>query len=313
VAAVALGGFLLGAAVLTTGTASAEQVDGAGRQVVFSGGGVFGLSCGSNPSVGSLAVPKDGTVRVVNRTGHRAKLLLNGAVRGSVPRGHVTEVAFRHGTTKVSLDPECVPAEPAAPVLVGTTPPTPPESGPTPEPTGAEVSETPAAPPGSGTPPTTAGGPPGPDAGPPAGQTQRPSSAPGRPPVVRPHPARGRDVAAQVANTAAQAMPQGGAALRIRNRAAREGAAPVFSGMPIGEDQTILHGVSDLDPDASEAVPAGPSSQAVAAEPVAASRPLPQSRSGGLLALVAAVCVIGVAVGVIRALVSQRAYRANLA
>ena len=81
VTAVALGGFLLGAALLTTGTANADQVEGGGWQVVFGGGGVLGISCQSTPSVESMIVPAEGTVRVVNRTGHGAKLVINGRVR----------------------------------------------------------------------------------------------------------------------------------------------------------------------------------------------------------------------------------------
>jgi hypothetical protein len=41
-------------------------------------------------------------------------------------------------------------------------------------------------------------------------------------------------------------------------------------------------------------------------------RPLPESRPVGLLAVIAIVSVLGVAMGAIRAFVSQRAYRANI-
>ena len=63
VTATALGGLLLGAALLTTGTASADQVEGGGWQVVFGGGGVLGISCRSTPSVESMVVPAEGPVR----------------------------------------------------------------------------------------------------------------------------------------------------------------------------------------------------------------------------------------------------------
>jgi hypothetical protein len=88
--------------------------------------------------------------------------------------------------------------------------------------------------------------------------------------------------------------------------------------MPPGDDRTILPGVPTLDlPSPSSvdapAIPAGPPSGLVAAEPVAAMRPLPESRPVGLLAVIAMVSVLGVAIGVIRAIVSQRASRASVA
>src|ERR1700712_5129192 len=48
VTAVVLGGLLGGAPLLTNGTASAGQVEGGGRQVVFAGG-MLGLTCRSTP------------------------------------------------------------------------------------------------------------------------------------------------------------------------------------------------------------------------------------------------------------------------
>src|SRR3954447_8623485 len=103
VTALVLGGFLLGAPLLTNGTASAGQVQGGGRQVVFGGGSVFGLSCRSRPDVESMTVPADSTVRVINRTGHNARLELGGTTEGSIPDDGSTEVVFRRGTTAVLL------------------------------------------------------------------------------------------------------------------------------------------------------------------------------------------------------------------
>src|SRR3954453_11681727 len=92
VTALVLGGFLLGAPLLTNGTASAEQIEGVGRQVVFTGGGVLGLSCRSHPSVGSLTVPADSTLQLVNRTGHNARLELGGQTKGTIPDNGSTAV-----------------------------------------------------------------------------------------------------------------------------------------------------------------------------------------------------------------------------
>jgi hypothetical protein len=326
VTATALGGFLLGAALLTTGTANAEQVEGGGRQVVFAGGGVLGLSCKSTPSVESLTVPADGTVRLVNRTGHGARLRLNGESKGSIPDDGSTEVVFRRGTTAVTLDPGCAITDQATPVLVTASPTL--TAGPDPMPAPADSNADPAAmptaPTGPGAPdaPTDSGSA-LPDSVAPASRPQQPATTiAGRPTMTRPNTVRADRVAAQAATTATQGMPQGGAASRVKTRTPATGTAgaavPAFSGMPPGDDKTILPGVPTLDlpsppSAAAPALPAGPPSGFVAAEPVAAMRPLPESRPVGLLAVIAAVSVFGVAIGVIRAIVSQRAYRATVA
>jgi hypothetical protein len=326
VTATALGGFLLGAALLTTGTANAEQVEGGGRQVVFAGGGVLGLSCRSTPSVESMIVPADGRVRLVNRTGHGARLRLNGESMGSIPDDGSTEVVFRRGTTAVTLDPSCAITDQATPVLVTATPTLTARPDPIPVPAAPDTDPdaTPVAPTEPGTPAAPAdSGSALPDSAAPATRPQRPSTtAAGRPATVRPDTSRANSVAAQAATTAAQAMPLGGAASRVKTRTPLRGTAgavvPAFSGMPPGDDKTILPGVPSLDlPAAPTAaapeLPAGTSSGIVAAEPVAAMRPLPESRPHGLLAVIAVVCVLGVAISVIRAIVSQRAYRASVA
>src|SRR3954451_12621737 len=122
VTALVLGGLLLGAPLLTNGTASAEQVEGGGRQVVFTGGGVLGLSCRSAPSVDALTVPADSTVKVVNRTGHSARLELGGASRGTVPDNGAADVVFRRGTTAVTLNPACALGNQSLPLLVTAMP-----------------------------------------------------------------------------------------------------------------------------------------------------------------------------------------------
>jgi hypothetical protein len=323
VTAVALGGFLLGAALLTTGTANADQLEGGARQVVFAGGGVLGLSCKSTPSVESMTVPADGTVRVVNRTGHGAKLLINGTSKGSIPDDGATEVVFRRGTTAVTLDPNCTIADQATPVLVTATPSLTAQPDPMPAPTDTAATETPSAP--SNTPATSDGsGSSLPDSVSPATQPQRPStSIAGRPSEVRPQTSRVNSVAAQAATTAAQAMPHGGAAPRVKTksttlRGTGAAVAPAFSGMPPGDEKTILPGVPSLEltppeTQAAPVVPVVPPTDVVAAEPVAAVRPMPESQPIGLLALIAGVSVAGVAVAAIRAIVSQRASRASVA
>ena len=65
----------------------------------------------------------------------------------------------------------------------------------------------------------------------------------------------------------------------------------------------------------TESVPAAPArpSPGVAVERVAANRPLSEHGVIGLLAAVSMVLVIGVSAGVIRAIVSERASRTNIA
>jgi len=325
VTATALGGFLLGAALLTTGTANAEQIEGGGRQVVFAGGGVLGLSCKSTPSVESMTVPADGTVLLVNRTGHGARLRLNGESKGSIPDDGSTEVVFRRGTTAVTLDPSCAITDQATPVLVTASPTLTARPDPMPAPvdTDADPAALPTAPTGPGAPeaPTDSGSA-LPDSVAPASRPQQPATTiVRRPTTTRPNTAQANRAAAQAATTATQAMPQGGAASRAKTRTPRGTAGavvPAFSGMPPGDDKTILPGVPTLElpsPSLADApaLSAGPPSGLVAAEPVAAMRPLPESRPVGLLAVIAAVSVLGVAIGVIRAIVSQRASRASVA
>jgi hypothetical protein len=182
------------------------------------------------------------------------------------------------------------------------------------------VAETPTTPAGPAAP--TDSGSTLPDSVAPATRPQRPSTTVAeRPAATRPNTSQANSAVVQAATTAAQAMPHGGAAPRVKTRTPARGTAgavvPAFSGMPPGDDKTILPGVPTLDLPSPTAtvpgIPAGPSSGIVAAEPVAAMRPLPESRPVGLLAVIATVSVLGVAIGVIRAIVSERASRATVA
>jgi hypothetical protein len=316
VTALVLGGLLLGAPLLTNGTASAEQVEGGGRQVIFAGGGVLGLSCRSHPSVESMTIPADSTILVVNRTGHPAELQLAGATQGTIPKDGSTEVVFRRGTTPVLLDPNCALGDQAIPLLVTATQPNPIVPGPTSNPPASSVSAstTPSNPP-----PATTGSA-MPDAASPT-TGQRPatsnSAAAGS---IKTHHAR----PSAAATTVVQTMPQGGSGSRVKNKTVSgTGAeAPAFAGMPPGDDKALVSGVPDVSvPDIAPAAGAvttadvaeTPSEQVAAAEPVAAMQPLPESSPIGLLAVIAIVSVIGVAVGAIRAYVSQRASRTTIA
>ena len=314
--AMVLGGLLLGAPLLTNGTANAEQAEAGGRQIVFAGGGVLGLSCRSTPEVGAMSVPADSTVRVVNRTGHSAKLRLGGATKGTVPDDGATEVVFRRGTTAVLLSPNCPLGAESTPVLITATPSA---SVTTPDPTPAPTdgSGGPATPSEPGSPPTSGGGTTLPDSAAPPTRSQGtpPRTKPGttRPTVTRP--------GTRPAATAVQTMPHGGTATRTRTgttTATRTGTtAPTFAGMPPGDRKAIVSGVPTLElpptTDAAPAVAAAPPSAIAAAEPVAAMEPMSDRGPIGLLAVIATVCAVGVAVGAIRAFASERASRATIA
>jgi hypothetical protein len=319
VTALVLGGLLLGAPLLLNGTASAEQVEGGGRQVIFAGGGVLGLSCRSAPSVESMTVPADSTVKVVNRTGHSAKLQLGGASKGTVPDDGATDVVFRRGTTAVLLTPNCTLGNQAIPLLV-TAMPSDPAVMPDPIPAPSDPATTTAKPGNSGTPSSSSAGSTLPDSVAPATTGQRPSSAA----VARPGAAHATTThaGAVTTTTAAEAMPQGGSApapARLKAKILRStgGGSATFAGMPPGDSRAIVSGVPTLSlpstGDAAPATAAGPSTEVAAAEPVASMQPMPESGPSGLLALTAIVCALGVAVSAIRAFVSQRASRTKIA
>jgi hypothetical protein len=309
--------------LLTNGTASAEQVEGGGRQVVFTGGGMLGLSCRSAPSVNSLTVPENSTIAVVNRTGHSAQLALGGANRGTVEDNGAAEVVFRRGTTAVTLTPTCALGNQSLPVLVTAMPAA---AGampdPIPAPSGSTDSPEPAAKPAdpAGTGSSTSTGSSLPDASGSASAAGHPSAATaGKPGATR--TAATRALAAASSAAATQSMPLGGSVpTRLTPRTLKTkagGLGPAFAGMPPGDSKAIVSGVPTLSlPSVTDAAPAAgsaPSSEVTTAEPVASLEPLSDNRPNGLLAVIAIVCTLGVAVGAIRAFVSQRASRTTIA
>jgi hypothetical protein len=310
VSALVLGGLILGAPLLINGTASADQVPGGGRQVVFDGG-VLGFSCRSQPEVGSLTVPADSTVRVVNRTGHDAQLRLGGAEKATVPDDGATEVVFRRGTTAVQLSPACSLGDEGSPLLV-TAMPTDPATIPGPSSSGTDDDAS-AATDDQEEPQRSVAGSALPDAVTPGTRPQRPVTG-NTPGAARITPARPNGAA-----SASGTMPQGGSAATTKTKDLSGTAtrAHAFSGMPPGDDKALLPGVPTLGLSQSAEPPpalaAAPPTDIAAAEPVATVESLPESRPAGLLALAAIVCVLGVAVGAIRAIVSQRASRTTIA
>jgi hypothetical protein len=311
--AMVLGGLFLGAPLLTNGTANAEQAEAGGRQIVFAGGGVLGLSCRSTPEVAAMTVPADSTVRVVNRTGHSAKLLLGGDTKGTVPDDGATEVVFRRGTTAVLLNPNCALGAESTPVLITATPSAPVTTTPDPTPAPSDGSAGPVSPSNPGSPSASDGGTTTPG-------TVTPTRPPGTPPRTKPgttRPNTSQPGTKQVVTEvpAMPAMPQGGSASRTGTTTTRGtgAAAPTFAGMPPGDRKAIVAGTPTIDLPPTTDAAAAPPSHIAAAEPVAAMEPMRDGGPIGLLAVVAAVCAVGVAVSAIRTIVSERASRATIA
>ncbi|WP_328463941.1 hypothetical protein OHA21_39350 [Actinoplanes sp. NBC_00393] len=319
VAALMLSGLIFGAPLLTNGTASAEQVDESDRQVTFDGG-VLGLSCESRPNVESLTVPAESVVKVHNRTGHDARLRLGGTSKGTVPENGSAEVVFRRGTTSVLLTPDCAVGGDVTPVLVTAEPSNPSTPDPVPAPSGGKAATMMSRP--AGSPTDSRAGSALPDSASPAQRPARTAAGSSRPGTRK---AAGSPPAS--ATSAAQVSPR----LKIKSMRGTAGVgAPAFAGMPPGERKTILpttsasaaaadvpavHHAQTATPTA-EGVPVPETTVPVSgtvAEPVAAVGPIREGRPIGLLGLTALVCVIGVSTAAIRAIVSQRASRTNIA
>jgi hypothetical protein len=93
-----------------------------GQEVVFSGERrLLRVSCVAYPSTTSVTIPAETTLRVVNRTGYRAKLLLDGAAQGEVVDGATAPVVFHRGPVMLGLKPTCMLSD-ESPVRVEVVP-----------------------------------------------------------------------------------------------------------------------------------------------------------------------------------------------
>jgi hypothetical protein len=263
-----------------------------------------------------MTVPAASTVRVVNQTGHRAKLRLGGAAKGMVPDNGSTDVVFRRGTTALTLTPTCALRNDATPVLVTAQPSAPaatPE--PIPHPSVDDLSTLGGDQDGSSNPSDF----PGNDTPSRPVHSHRAASAAGHSVRTRAHSPH-LVTTPQAAKAATKGQPAGGQRAKVKSRVksgsgTARGAKPAFSGLPLGGTKELVPGVRepDLDPPATEPGPAAVSastSEIAAAEPVAAMEPMGKQEPIGLLGAIAAVCALGVGIAAIRAFVSQRANRA---
>ncbi|WP_432833463.1 hypothetical protein [Dactylosporangium sp. CA-092794] len=245
--------------------------------VEFTGGSVLSLLvCKSEPSAGDVSVPADSRVNFVNRLGQDAFLKVDGKSVASVPPNQQVPVVFKKGPVEVAMTFDCGVGvvQQFKPVSVGVTAP-------------------PAAPAGQSTT--------GPAKTAPA-KTQAPPNGPA-------------GAAAGAANNVI--TDRTGAAARGTRTAQGQTAAPAAT------DTADDLGTEPIDPalldpsaTAAPGVGVDPSGAAddrvTVEEPVAASGP---ARNGpaGLLALVATVCVVGVGIAAIRAIIAQRASRTSFA
>jgi hypothetical protein len=113
-AATAVAALFAATPLLVTAAAQAAPARGplpaeSGKEVVFNGDrGLLGVSCAANPSTSSVTIPAETTLRVVNRTGYRAKLLLDGASQGEIADGGAAPVVFHRGPVTLGLKPSCM-------------------------------------------------------------------------------------------------------------------------------------------------------------------------------------------------------------
>ncbi|MFC6019082.1 hypothetical protein ACFP2T_23080 [Plantactinospora solaniradicis] len=129
-ATVAVAALVAGTPPLVSGVAMAEPVPPPGmgvretdRVVTFGSSGPGALRCVSSSKATSITVPREGMVRVVNDTGRRTRLLLDGVVHGELAAGSSADLIFHRGPVSLALRPICVfPAESAVRVEVGPVP-----------------------------------------------------------------------------------------------------------------------------------------------------------------------------------------------
>ncbi|GAB1643906.1 hypothetical protein [Krasilnikovia sp. MM14-A1259] len=326
VAAMVLGGLLVSAPLLTRETASAGQATGARPKAA--GGHAVELGCKSTPDLEVLTIraQRVRVKRLLRTERVRVAAAARAAQAGRVPRRASdavarhggTEAVFRRPTTSLADDPVCALTDESTPVVVPTTlPSAPPSSVPTTPvpvpPSSVPVTDTP---PSQGPPSSSTGG--DSPVPPPPTQTTRPQTVP--PGVSRPGvppPVQTRTVPVVPVN-----QPAGGGVTQADVSPTRSrgsvAAASVIAGLPpAGGIKSLATGVQSVEvPVTSDAAPvttSAGSAAVVSGEVAAALPPVPEDAPGGLLTLTALVCVLGVSIGAIRAIVAQRASRATMA
>lgn len=271
------------AALLTAAlTVGASPAYASGPTVEFSGGSVLSLLvCKSTPSTGKVDVTEGGQVAFVNRLGQAASLKVNGNTVSQVPPNSQVSVHFNaSGAESVSMAFDCgvgvVQEFKAVDVAVAAAP----NQAPAAAPRGAGAAVAGGA--GAGTAATTG--------------THKPTTA-----VTTP----GKTTTTHA--TAPTTGPTGSGA--TGGSTGGSGTEPI--------DPSLL-GPSDLDPSTGAVAGDDPGDGAGGGNQVYVEAAVPASgtpRNGpaGLLALIATVCVVGVGMAAIRAIIAKRSVRTGLA
>ena len=110
-ATVAVAALFAGAPPLVTGVAIGGESAGAavresGQEMVFNSGRL-GLRCRGSVDRALVTVPAETTLRVINNTGRRARLTLDGVPQGDLPDGSGANVIFHRGPVRLALRPVC--------------------------------------------------------------------------------------------------------------------------------------------------------------------------------------------------------------
>jgi hypothetical protein len=296
----------------TASLAWLDRSEATAGTVTFNGGcGLLGsgLGAGSSPDAGEVTVPAGSTLRFANGLDQSAVLRLDGEPAAKVPAGGAAEVVFHDGPVTASMQISCLMGSPAGSVTVAVQEvdqprrPAPPSAAPGGSPSSSPSPSRPS--PGSSSP--SAGSPRSstdPAAGSPATNPGWPgASAPGAVPGVP--GGFGPDSALPAAGQPGDAPSDG--------RGEEPGEEPA-------EGDELSSARWGIEPDGGGGygdpanVEPEPAAGGVAVDELSQTAGS-SSDDGpiGLLALVATVCVVGVAAGAIRALVTQRANRAEWA
>jgi hypothetical protein len=247
----------------------------AGQTVNFTGGSVLNvLVCKSEPSPARLSVPAESRVMFVNRLGQTATLRVDGQAVSNVGANQAVPVVFHYGPVSVSMTFSC----------------------------GASVAERFSA----------------------ATVAVQAPPRPAAPNVPNTRPAVGAPSGGGAATTIhnASGMSRAGAvggrqaASPGQNAPGTSGASPTAGPVDPGAIDVPSADPSALavDPITGEtATGAAAADTAVAVEPLVPASGAPQDGASGLLALLAAVCAVGVTIAATRAIISRRTIQARLA
>jgi hypothetical protein len=275
---------LVGVAFAGPAELPTASVRDSGEKVVFTGDGVPGVACRAKPSRTSVRVPGESTVRMVNDMETDADLLIDGVPSGVIEGEDSQAVLIHRGPVVLALKPHCVLAE-QGPVMVDVDKPPPTPGTPTATPTTAEPGPT-----VSGSPRPTSG----------AQPSARPTRSSAAAVSATATPSTDNGWAVASGNGAADSRPAGGA----------KGATGRDSGWKPSQEGTPPSAVAASEADRTLNASNPPPANA-AAEPLANATPARGSQPIALLALIAAIAVVGVSVGAIRAIIAQRVRRTS--